>query len=49
VINWSEEERAKFRGIAKSQWANWAERSEMAGRAYESVTTYLTEAGLLTE
>ena len=49
VINWSDEERARFRGIAKSQWANWAERSEMAGKAYESVTTYLTEAGLLAE
>ena len=49
VINWSDEERARFRGIAKSQWANWAERSEMAGKAYESVTTYLTEAGLLVE
>ncbi|MGB7432436.1 MAG: TRAP transporter substrate-binding protein [Ahrensia sp.] len=49
VINWSDEERAKFRGIAKSQWANWAERSEMAGKAYESVTTYLIGAGLLVE
>ncbi|MEV8468554.1 TRAP transporter substrate-binding protein [Fluviibacterium sp. DFM31] len=49
VIDWSDEERAEFRGIAKSQWANWAERSEMAGKAYESVTTYLTEKGLLAE
>jgi len=49
VINWSDEERAKFRGIAKSQWANWAARSEMAGKAYESVTAYLTEKGLLAE
>ena len=49
VINWSDEERARFRGIAKSQLANLAERSEMAGKAYESVTTYLTEAGLLVE
>ncbi|NIA70799.1 TRAP transporter substrate-binding protein [Pelagibius litoralis] len=48
VINWPDEERAKFRGIARSQWANWAERSEMAGKAYESVTSYLIEAGLLT-
>jgi TRAP-type mannitol/chloroaromatic compound transport system substrate-binding protein len=49
VINWSDEERAKFRGIAKSQWANWADRSEMAGKAFESVTGYLTDAGLLVE
>ncbi|GAA6210096.1 TRAP transporter substrate-binding protein DctP [Cognatishimia sp. WU-CL00825] len=49
VINWSNEERAAFRGIAKTQWANWADRSEMAGKAYESVTTYLVSAGLLAE
>ena len=49
IINWSDEERAKFRGIAKSQWANWATRSDMAGKAYESVTGYLVDAGLLVE
>ncbi|MDD9744058.1 MULTISPECIES: TRAP transporter substrate-binding protein [Marinovum] len=49
VIDWSDEERAKFRGIAKSQWAKWADRSEMAGKAYESVTAYLTDKGLLAE
>ncbi|PVB60963.1 TRAP transporter substrate-binding protein [Labrenzia sp. 011] len=47
VINWSDEERAKFRAIAQTQWANWAERSEMAGKAYTSVTDYLTSTGLL--
>ncbi|MDD9739874.1 TRAP transporter substrate-binding protein [Marinovum sp. SP66] len=49
VIDWSDEERAKFRGIAKSQWAKWADRSEMAGKAYESATAYLTDKGLLAE
>ncbi len=49
IINWSDEERAKFRAIAKGQWANWATRSEMAGKAYESVTAYLVSAGLLQE
>ena len=49
VINWSDEERAKFRGIAKTQWANWADRSEMARKAYDSVTAYLLSAGLLIE
>ncbi|NQZ31956.1 MAG: TRAP transporter substrate-binding protein [Oceanospirillaceae bacterium] len=47
IINWSDEERAKFRAIAKDQWAKWATRSEMAGKAYISVTSYLVEAGLL--
>ena len=49
IINWSSEERAKFRGIAKTQWENWATRSDMAGKAFESVTAYLVGAGLLTE
>ncbi len=49
VINWSDDERARFRGIAKSQWANWAGRSEMAGKAFASVTTYLIGADLLAE
>ncbi|MEJ8474416.1 TRAP transporter substrate-binding protein [Roseibium algae] len=47
IINWSDEERAKFRAIAQTQWANWATRSDMAGKAYESVTAYLIGAGLL--
>ncbi|PRY74340.1 TRAP-type mannitol/chloroaromatic compound transport system substrate-binding protein [Yoonia maritima] len=49
IINWSDEERAKFRGIAQTQWANWAGRSEMAGKAYESVSAYLISTGLLAE
>ena len=47
VIDWSEEERAKFRAIAQSQWENWAGRSDLAGKVYESVTVYLKETGLL--
>ena len=49
VINWSESERAKFRAIAKGQWSNWAERSDMANKAFKSVTAYLVSAGLLAE
>ena len=49
VINWSESERAKFRTIAKSQWANWASRSKMAQKAFDSVSAYLLSAGLLAE
>ena len=47
IINWSDEERSKFRGIAKSQWANWASRSDMAGKAFDSVSGYLVDAGLM--
>jgi TRAP-type mannitol/chloroaromatic compound transport system substrate-binding protein len=49
IINWPAEERVKFRGIAKTQWKNWADRSEMAGKAYKSVSDYLVGAGLLKE
>ena len=49
IINWSDAERAKFRAIAKSQWANWAARSEMAQKAFDSVNAYLLSAGLLAE
>lgn len=47
IINWSDDERAKFRAIAQSQWKNWAERSDMAAKAYESVSSYLKSTGLL--
>lgn len=47
VINWSDEERAKFRKIAQSQWEKYAERSEMAQKAYQAVTEFLKKEGLL--
>lgn len=47
IINWSEEERAKFRGIAQQQWKKWAERSPMASDVYTKVSEYLTSQGLL--
>ncbi|NIZ62222.1 C4-dicarboxylate ABC transporter substrate-binding protein [Sedimentitalea sp. CY04] len=49
VHNWSAEERAKFRTIAKSQWVAVAEKSDNAKRVYEVLTAYLTEQGLLAE
>lgn len=49
VHNWSAEERAKFRAIARTQWKKVAERSESAKRVYAVLTAYLTEQGLLGE
>jgi TRAP-type mannitol/chloroaromatic compound transport system substrate-binding protein len=49
VINWSDEERAKFREIARGQWEGWANRSEMSGKVYESITAYMRDAGLLAQ
>lgn len=47
VHNWSDEERKKFRAIAKTQWKVFAERSPNAQKVYNSVTEYLEANGLL--
>ncbi len=47
IINWSDEERVKFRGIAKQQWKKWADLSPMSNKVYVKVTQYLTDQGLL--
>ncbi|SNZ19606.1 TRAP transporter substrate-binding protein [Cohaesibacter gelatinilyticus] len=49
VHNWSAAERAKFRAIAKSQWAKVAAKSANAQRVYDVLSTYLVEQGLLKE
>ncbi|SLN46260.1 Lactate-binding periplasmic protein precursor [Roseivivax jejudonensis] len=47
VHDWSDEERAKFRQIAQGEWEKVAERSENAQKVYDTLTTYLTEEGLM--
>lgn len=47
VIDWSEEERAKFREIARGQWEGWADRSKMTRKIYDSVTAHMRKVGLL--
>ncbi|GGB15373.1 TRAP transporter substrate-binding protein [Allosediminivita pacifica] len=47
IINWSGDERAKFRRIAQEEWQNWAEKSEMTQRYYDAVTSYLKGRNLL--
>jgi TRAP-type mannitol/chloroaromatic compound transport system substrate-binding protein len=47
IHDWSAEERKKFRTIAQGQWKVFAERSKNADKVYKSVTTYLSENGLL--
>ena len=47
VIDWSAEERAKFRTIAASQWEGVASRSPNAQKVYDVLTTYLKENGLI--
>lgn len=47
VHNWSDEERAKFRTIARAEWEKVAAGSDMAGKVYEALNAYLTENGML--
>jgi TRAP-type C4-dicarboxylate transport system substrate-binding protein len=47
VHNWSEEERVKFRAIARGEWQKVAERSKMAQKVYDTLIAYLTEKNLL--
>jgi TRAP-type mannitol/chloroaromatic compound transport system substrate-binding protein len=49
VHNWSAEERAKFRAIAKTQWTAIASESTNAQRVFDVLSAYLTEQGLLAE
>lgn len=47
IHDWSDEERKKFRAIAKSQWEVFAKRSPNAQKVYDSVTKHLKDKGLL--
>lgn len=49
IHDWSEEERAKFRAIAREQWAKVAERSPNAQKVFDRLTAHLQKEGLLTE
>lgn len=47
IHDWSQEERKKFREIARGQWKIFAERSPSAKKVYDSITNHLEESGLL--
>lgn len=47
LINWSSEERKKLRGIAQEVWADWATKSEMSQKIYDSHIAFMTRIGLL--
>ena len=47
LIDMAPEERAKFRNIAKEEWAAWAERSEMNQKIYDSVVEFLQARNLM--
>ena len=47
IINWSPEERAKFRRIAQDEWKVWAAKSDMTQKYYDTVVEYLEGRNLL--
>ncbi|WP_300514978.1 TRAP transporter substrate-binding protein [Aliiroseovarius sp.] len=47
IHDWSQEERAKFRAIAKEQWVDIASQSANAQKVFDSLNAYLTSQGLL--
>ena len=47
VHDWSDDERAKFRGIAMGEWEKVAGQSPAAQKVYDALTAYLTEKGLV--
>lgn len=49
VHNWSDEERAQFRSIARGEWEKVAQQSPMAQKVYDTLVAYLTENDLLAE
>jgi TRAP-type mannitol/chloroaromatic compound transport system substrate-binding protein len=47
VIDWSKEERAKFRAIAQKVWKDYSERSPLAKEAYDKHIAFMKMYGLL--
>ena len=47
VHDWSEEDRAKFRGIASTQWEEIAGQSDNAQKVYDTLISYLETEGLI--
>ena len=47
IHDWPAAERKKFRQIAMGEWKTYAEGSPNAKKVYNSITSYLEEAGLL--
>ncbi len=47
LIDWSSEERKKLRAVAQEVWADWATKSPMAKKIYDSHIEFMTSIGLL--
>ena len=47
LIDWGPEERRELREVAQEVWQEWAAKSEMATKVYESHIAYMKDQGLL--
>ena len=47
LIDWSPEARKQFRQTARGVWEEWSKKSDLAGKVYESETSFLEKLGLL--
>jgi TRAP-type C4-dicarboxylate transport system substrate-binding protein len=46
VINWAQEDRDQLREVARKQWEDYAQKSDLAKEALEANISYMTEIGL---
>jgi TRAP-type mannitol/chloroaromatic compound transport system substrate-binding protein len=47
LIDWGPDQRRELREVAQEVWAEWAQKSEMAQRIYDSHIAYMQKLGLL--
>ena len=47
LINWGPEQRLELREVAQTVWAEWAEKSPMAKKVYDSHIAWMKKIGLL--
>ena len=47
LVNWSPEERLKFRQLAEQSWSDWAKKSPTAKKVYDSQVAFLKKLQLL--
>jgi len=47
IIDLPQEERVKFRNIAKQEWETWAKKNQVTKEFYDSVVQYLNARGLM--
>jgi TRAP-type mannitol/chloroaromatic compound transport system substrate-binding protein len=47
LVSWGPEERRELREVAQEVWANWGQKSEMAGKIYQSHVDFMKQIGLL--